>query len=744
MSKKLKVLNVLFLSLCLVLSAGLLRAQETGSLKGKVIDANEKLPLPTVKVTIVGTRKSVNTNAQGIFLAKDLPVGTYEVTFELGGFLAETRKDVVITAGGTTELEVAMRMGFASEMTVTARREVESLQNVPQNVTVLTATKLAETPQNNILQALNNVPGVDVETGSGSTTLGTFMYIDGYEDDYIKKMIDGVDVSQVINNWSVLNAYPEEMIEQIEVIKGGSSSVWGSNMGGIVNVITKRPRDLARPIFNLRTTFAHFGAMDFTGANAVGNEGSNIDYAGTIMGNVNKLGYMIGYSGLNNDGFVQYGREKNSSIYGKLTYDFSDRSFLDVLYSTNKMNTQTLSYLYLPDMLGTELPYMWNYQSDAIGTSNVASLKFATILSPAFNLETQVKYNRFDLDQTTQYLEGSAYQPPPGTVVPTSSSEARMGLTVKSSYNPKESFSLVSGVDYYRTRADFSGTLEGQPIIYVDSLAPFANAEFRMGKLAIHAGARYDYDSSFGNQLSPSVGATYKFGKASLFRVNVARTFRVPPLWYTLGVSYFDMILPNPNLKPERAWAYSAGFETQELGFLYFKGSVYYHNMTDGIVQVPAENEGQFTWGNISQFIRKGYEGEIGFLIPGGTTVYFGSNYNKHEDVTAQEAVLLTWIPTRTYRTGLKYKNQKWDLMANLRGRWIWWNMDPSLAMLLSPKDKVWVLDFRMSKGFKLGMTTKVSVFVDVFNLTDAVYWDRSDQPNPRRWGQLGLELGFK
>ena len=744
MSKKSKVLSVFFLSLGLVLSAGLLRAQEMGSLKGSVVDANEKLPLPTVKVTIEGIRKPVETNAEGVFLAKDLPAGTYKVTFELAGFLTETRKDVAITAGGTTELKVAMRMGFASEITVTARREVESLQNVPQNITVLTATKLAETPQNNILQALNNVPGVDVETGSGSTSLGTFMYIDGYEDDYIKKMIDGVDVSQVINNWSVLNAYPEEMIGQIEVIKGGSSSVWGANMGGIVNVITKRPRDLTRPIITLKSTFAHFGAMDFTGANAVGNKGSNIDYSGTILGNINKLGYMLGYSGLNNDGFVQYGREKNYSIFGKLTYDLSDRSFIDVLYSTNKMNTQTMSYLYLPDMLGSEYPYYWNYQSDAIGTSNVASLRFATTLSPAFNLEAQLKYNQFNFEQTTEYLDGSAYQPPPGTIVPSSSSEGKMGITVKSSYDPSESFSLVSGIDYYRTKADFSGTIEGQPVIYVDSFAPFANAEFRMGKLALHAGARYDYDSSFGDQLSPSLGATYHFGKASLFRVNVARTFRVPPLWYTLGVSYFDMILPNPDLKPERAWAYSAGFETQELGFLYVKASVYYHNMTDGIVQVPADTEGRFTWGNISQFIRKGYEGEIGFLIPGGVTAYFGTNYNKHEDVTEAEAVLLTWIPTRTYRTGLKYKNEKWDLMANLRGRWIWWNMDPSLAMLLTPNDKAWVLDFRMSKGFRLGTSTKLAVFLDVFNLTDAIYWDRSDMPNPRRWGQLGLEIGFK
>ncbi len=744
MSKKSRVWSVLLVSLCLVLSAGLLRAQERGSLKVKVIDANEKLPLPTVKVTVTGMRKAAVTNAEGIFLAEDLPAGTYRVVFELAGFLTETRKDVSIRAGETTELEVAMRMGFASEMTVTARREVESLQNVPQNVVVLTAEKLNETPQVNLLQALNNVPGVDVETGSSSTALGTFMYIDGYSDDYIRKMVDGVDVSQVINNWSMLNIYPEEMIDQVEVIKGGSSSVWGSNMGGIVNVITKRPRDLTRPLITLKSTFSSFGEMDFTGANAIPNKGNNFDYSGSILGNVDKFGYMLGYNGTNNGGFIQHGREKNYNIFGKLSYDFSDRTFLDVLYSANKMNTQTMSFLNLEDMLGPEFPFYWNYQADYIGTSNVASLRFSTSLSPAFNLESQVKYNRSVIDGSTEYLGGSLYQPPAGTIETTRTIEQKMGFTLKGAYNPGESFSLVSGLDYYRTMADFSGYISGQPVIYVDTVAPFVNAEYRIGGLGIHAGARYDYDSSFGNQLSPSIGATFNFLKASLFRINVARTFKVPALWYTLGVSYFDMILPNPDLKPERAWAYSAGFETQELGFLYLKASAYYHMMTNGIVQVPADTEGRFTWGNISDFTRKGYEAEIGFLTRFGVTGYFGTNYNKHEDTTAEEAVLLTWIPTRTYRTGLKYRNEKWDFLANLRGRWIWWNMDPSLSALLSPQDKLWIVDFRMSKGFRVGATTKVSVFLDVFNLTDVAYWDRTDMPNPRRWGQLGLEIGLR
>ena len=744
MTKKLRVLGILFLGALLFGFAGPLQAQLGGDLKGKVIDANEKMPLPTVKVTVAGTKQFALTATDGTFVIEDIPPGVYRVVFELAGFITETRKDVSIVSEQTAVLNATLTVGFAHEVTVTARREVESLQKVPQNVAVLTETQLAQTPHVNIVQALNNIPGVDVETGSGSTALGTFMYIDGYDDVYIRKMVDGVDVGEVVNNWSMLNSFPQEMIDQVEVVKGGSSSVWGSNMGGIINVVTKRPRGLTRPQFTLKTAYSHFGAMDFGGGNAIGVAGDNIDYAANILGNVKRFGYMVGFDGIRNDGFVQYGREKNLSYFGKFSYDFSDDTFIDVLYNSNRMNTQNLAFLYLPDLLGPDFPYYWNYQADYRGTSSVASLRFSTNITPALNLETQLKYNRSDFDGTTEYLDGSLYQPPAGTIETTHYIDQKLGFTLKGSYRPSEAFSIVSGLDYYRIKADFSDFIATQPVIFVDSVAPFVNAEYRIGGLGLHAGARYDYDSSFGDQLSPSIGATLNFLKASLFRVNVARTFKVPPLWYTLGVSYFDQILPNPDLKPERAWAYSAGFETQELRFLYMKLSGYYHRMTDGIVRVPADTEGRFTWGNISEFIRKGYEAELGFQTPIGLTGYVGTNYNKHENTTGGEAVILTWIPTRTYKTGLKYNNQKLDFLVNLRARWIWWNMDPGLSELFDPHDKKWIFDFRISKGFMLQGNTRIGIFLDIFNLTNQIAWDRSDMPNPRRWGQVGLEINFK
>ena len=291
-------------------------------------------------MSISGTKKFGVTSAEGDFVITDVPAGTYKIVFELCGYLTETQNNVVIGAGQTVEINISMGMGFAHEMTVTARREVESLQRVPQNVAVVTTTELKDSPILNVQQALNNVPGVDVETGSGITGLGSFMSIDGYDDVYIRKMVDGVELSEAVVNWSMINSVPQGMVQQVEVIKGGSSSVWGSNMGGIINVITKRPTNMTRPMVTLRGAFSKFGKMDFGNANAIPNSGWFQNYSANIMGNYQKFSYMAGYDRSNHDGFVEYGAEKNYSLFAKLGYNFSDTTYLDFLYNLNKIGYQ--------------------------------------------------------------------------------------------------------------------------------------------------------------------------------------------------------------------------------------------------------------------------------------------------------------------------------------------------------------------------------------------------------------------
>jgi len=740
MKKRMRVF-FMFFSIALLLGPLMVNAQSTGTLKGKVMDAVEKFPLPTVKVTVVGKRLFGSTNSEGEYTIPGLAPGTYKITFEMAGYVKKTRTDVAINAGETTTLDVSMRMGFSHETTVTASRQITSLQRVPLNVEVLTATEMEDAPTLDIVQALNQVSGVDVFTGSGMTTAGTFISINGYDDVYIKKMIDGVDVTEIMGNWSMLNAYPAEMVAQIEVIKGGSSSLWGANMGGVINVITKRPQELERPIFTLKGSFSSYNAMDFGMASATGQSGQLLDLSASAVGTVGKLGYLLGYKNQNYDGFTLGGKNKNYNIFGKLFYDIGDATKVDLLYSYNHQYMK--QHMWIESWRDTPpgYDYYWNYFDDGKLSTQVFSARVVSRVSPGLDLEAQLKYTASD-NYWVRTGGESSYGDTLGAETIWDLTESRYGFTVKGNYNPSEAFSLVAGLDYYRTMADYTKYIADQPLIYVNQWAPFANMEYRIGNLGIHLGVRYDDDSSFGSQLSPSVGINWNFTNRSLVRMNIGRTFKVPDLWYTIGEAFYDMILPNPNLLPERAWAYSIGFESQELKYVWAKVSLYYHNMTDGIIyeSIP-DNPGRYTWANATKFIRKGYEAELGVLTPWGISGFISTNYNDHTNVETE--TVLYWIPARTYKSRLQYKNDKWDLTAHLQGRWVWWNMMPWELTFFYPHDKRWVFDIRVSKGFQIAEHVKLDLILDLFNLTNQLYWDRLDSPNPRRWWKLGFGLTF-
>src|SRR5688572_15842610 len=137
---------------------------------------------------------------------------------------------------------------FEEQVVVTASRVEEQLVNAPAAVSVINSSTIQNSPATNIGDLLRAVPGLNVSqvsardiniTARGATsTLSTsqLALVDGrsiYLDFYGMVM------------WDFVPSNPHE-IKQIEVIRGPASAVWGANaMSGVVNVITKSPRELA-------------------------------------------------------------------------------------------------------------------------------------------------------------------------------------------------------------------------------------------------------------------------------------------------------------------------------------------------------------------------------------------------------------------------------------------------------------------------------------------------------------------
>jgi iron complex outermembrane receptor protein len=145
---------------------------------------------------------------------------------------------------------------FEEQVVVTASRVEEQLVNAPAAVSVINSAKILNSPATNIGDLLRSVPGVNVtqvsardvnvNTRGATSTLSTsqLALVDGrsiYLDFYGMVM------------WDFVPSNPRE-IKRIEVIRGPASAVWGANaMSGVVNVITKSPRELAAEAANSLT-----------------------------------------------------------------------------------------------------------------------------------------------------------------------------------------------------------------------------------------------------------------------------------------------------------------------------------------------------------------------------------------------------------------------------------------------------------------------------------------------------------
>jgi hypothetical protein len=229
----------LFLVLALVLAvagAAFAQGSQTGTVSGTIVSTDGQ-PLPGVAVTLkspslLGTRGAV-TDANGGYIFKALPPGTYKVTYELAGF-ATVEKTVTVLLGGTVPADVTLKVATVQE-TVTVTSEapspLDSIQvgaNIKKEVVDVLAT--GRTPQGVALLA----PGLTGNTpNAGQVTIsGSFAYDNVF-------LLDGVDINDNLFG-SANNLFIEDALEETQILTSGISAEYGRFSGGVINAITKR------------------------------------------------------------------------------------------------------------------------------------------------------------------------------------------------------------------------------------------------------------------------------------------------------------------------------------------------------------------------------------------------------------------------------------------------------------------------------------------------------------------------
>ncbi|MBI9032892.1 MAG: carboxypeptidase-like regulatory domain-containing protein [Bacteroidales bacterium] len=226
------MLKNLLLTIGLILTSAVLVFSQTGTLKGRIIDAETKEPIPFANVVIEvgGAQKGgASTDFDGYYTIKPINPGTYTVKALYVGYQPKQINGVTVIGDKIRFLDFAMN----SSMT-----ELEVFEVVDYEVPLIskdqtssggtvTSEEIAKMPNKNVTAIATTVGGVYTADGGamnirGQRSSGTVTYIDGIR-------VTGS------------TAIPESAIDQVSVILGGVPAQYGDAVGGIVSVTTKGP-----------------------------------------------------------------------------------------------------------------------------------------------------------------------------------------------------------------------------------------------------------------------------------------------------------------------------------------------------------------------------------------------------------------------------------------------------------------------------------------------------------------------
>ncbi|MBN8575993.1 MAG: TonB-dependent receptor [Cytophagales bacterium] len=248
--------QILLLLLLFIFISGNVNAQQTGSLSGKVTDANSS-PLPRATVVLVGTSLGTITDQNGDFTL-NAPAGTAKVRISFVGYQTKELQ-AEVKAGDNTRLNFSLEEGslLSEEVVIIGSRATSGRSRIdtPVPVDIIQAKEIRATGQVDITQILNFVaPSISSNRqpgGDGSAHIDP-VALRGVAPDQTLVLINGkrrhgsalVNVLGTPAQGSVavdFNSIPVGAIERIEVLRDGAAAQYGSDaIAGVVNIVLKK------------------------------------------------------------------------------------------------------------------------------------------------------------------------------------------------------------------------------------------------------------------------------------------------------------------------------------------------------------------------------------------------------------------------------------------------------------------------------------------------------------------------
>lgn len=412
-------------------------------------------------------------------------------------------------------------------MMVTAARYEKRDVDIPAATEIYDQEKIEKLGANNVMEVVKNIPGF---TLTASPTGNTYIGFRGIAKDNVAILVNGIPLNQD-GNYD-LESISADIIDRIEVVKGGATVLYGSNASaGVINIITNKKAAKNKVLIG-------FGNKNkFKGAVNVATDKLQLSYSRQQS---KDRGFVYKNSGASN----YYTGDKLEKDSLNLQYAISDNLSLQYMYSKKVSDcSKSVNGVYKP---GFHSDIKYNFGQLRYVNDDLQATVFFRNRDWKFNTSTHQKGHNYGADLQDKF---------------------KLGNTM-----------LTVGANYENENTKNSNNIEAAKR---DSAAVFFMTETEVSdKTKIFLGAREAYVEESGSKFCPQFQVMHSLGTDDNIYLNVNRSMRAPHVNEQWGTS---TQLMNPDLKAENGWNYEFGWKKKLAADELFKVNLYHMDINDRI-----------------------------------------------------------------------------------------------------------------------------------------------------------------
>jgi len=485
------------------------------------------------------------------------------------------------------------------EVVLTANKYPKKQSETGKVVTVITRQQLDHSGGKTVGEILNAVAGTTIIGANNNPGTNLTASIRGASGGNVLILMDGLPVNDpsVINNYFDLNLVAVDQIERIEILKGGQSTLYGSDaVAGVINIMTRKNSG--------KKTAVNAGV-------SAGSYGTFKQHAG-LSGNSHIIDYAINYTHLNSNGFSsaydstgKAGFDKDGidqhAVNGNLLFRLSEKAQIRLFSSYNYYKTDLDASAFVD-----EKDYAVKNNNAQGGVGFLYNHKKGALhFNYLFNYVSR------------NYRDDSGYRSSPYVDF---SKSLYIGRThFAEIYNNWKwmNWELLVGMDYrlnntfqrYYSTGAF-GPYE-PPVLNekANQFSPYASLIYKNETgFSVEAGGRWNNHSVYGNNFTYTFNPSLLIDKKIKIFANLYSAYKIPSLY-----QLYDASAGNKDLKPEKGTIGEAGVEIFASKTFHARVVGFYRKTTDAILYTYNPSTFASLYRNVSKQKNYGAEFEANY-----------------------------------------------------------------------------------------------------------------------------------